>query len=96
LRSTTSASSRQRHAVIDANPELQERELIKLATLAPATAGALCKRGVSDTGASLTAEASIAVFKIAFVRWVTETGPADLPETIRESLDELKAVTADK
>jgi hypothetical protein len=72
---------------------LQERELIKLATLASATAGALRKRGVSGTGASLAAEASIAVFKIAFVRWVKGNRPGHL--TIRESLDELKAVTAD-
>ncbi len=86
--------SRRRQAVIDANPELRERELIKLATLASAIAGALRKRGVSDPAASLTAEAGIAVFKIAFTRWVYETGPAGLPQIIRESLDELRAVTA--
>ena len=88
--------SRRRQAVIDANPELRERELIKLATLASAIAGALRKRGVSDPAASLTAEAGIAVFKIAFMQWVYETGPADLPQIIREALDELKAVTAGK
>ena len=88
--------SRRRQAVIDANPELRERELIKLATLASAIAGALRERGVSDPAASLTAEAGIAVFKIAFTRWVYETGPADLPQIIRESLDELKAMTAGK
>jgi hypothetical protein len=49
---------------------------------------------VSDPAASLTAEAGIAVFKIAFERWVNETDPADLPQLIRESLNELKAVTA--
>ena len=87
--------SRRRQAVIDASPELRERELIKLAT-ASAIAGALRKRGVSDPAASLTAEAGIAVFKIAFMQWVYETGPAGLPQIIRESLDELKAVTAGK
>ena len=49
-----------------------------------------------DPAASLTAEAGIAVFRIAFERWVSETGQADLPRLIRESLDELKAVTAGK
>ena len=44
--------------------------------------------------ASLTAEAGIAVFKVAFERWINETGQPDLPRLIRESLDELKAVTA--
>jgi hypothetical protein len=31
---------------------------------------------------------------VAFERWVHETNQQDLPELIRESLDELKAVTA--
>ena len=88
--------SRQRQAVIAANPGLQERELIKLASLASALAGALRRRGVTEPAASLTAEAGIAVFKIAFERWVSETGQPDLPRLIRESLDELKAVTAGK
>jgi len=88
------AYSRQRQAVIDANAELRERELIKLASLASAIAGALRQRGVGDPAASLAAEAGIAVFKIAFARWINETGQADLPQIIRESLGELKAVTA--
>jgi len=88
--------ARQRQAVIAANAELQERELIKFASLASAIAGALRRRGVSDLAASLTAEAGIAVFKIAFERWTNETSQADLPRLIRESLDELKAVTAGK
>src|SRR6516164_4705593 len=86
--------SRQRQAVIDANPGLRERELIKLASLASALAGALRLRGVTEPAASLTAEAGIAVFKIAFERWVSETGEADLPQLIRASLDDLRAVTA--
>jgi hypothetical protein len=40
------------------------------------------------------AEAGIAVFKIAFDRWIDETDQSDLPQLIHESLDELKAVTA--
>jgi AcrR family transcriptional regulator len=89
-------SARQRQAVIDANAELQERELIKLASLASALAGALRRRGIREPAASLTAEAGIAVFKIAFERWINETSQRDLPQLIRESLDELKAVTAGK
>jgi AcrR family transcriptional regulator len=88
--------SRQRQAVIAANPGLQERELIKLASLASALAEALRQRGVTEPAASLTAEAGIAVFKIAFERWVGGTSQAELPQFIRESLGELKAVTAGK
>jgi len=86
--------ARQRQSVIAANTELQERELIKLASLSAALAGTLRQRGVSDTAASLTAEAGIAVFKIAFERWVDDSNQRDLPQVIRESFDELKAVTA--
>jgi AcrR family transcriptional regulator len=86
--------SRQRQTIIAANAELRERELIKLASLADALADALRQRGVSDPAASLAAEAGIAVFKIAFERWVTESNQQDLPHLIRESLDELRAMTA--
>jgi AcrR family transcriptional regulator len=90
------AFSRQRQTVIAANPELQERELIKLASLSTALAETLRRRGVGDTAASLTAEVAIAVFKIAFERWITEPTKQDLPQLIRSSLDELKAVAAGK
>ena len=88
--------SRQRQAVIDANPGLRERELIKLASLASALAGALRQRGVADPAASLTGEAGIAVFKIAFERWVSGASQRELPQLIRESFGELRAVTAGK
>jgi AcrR family transcriptional regulator len=87
-------SARRRQAVIAANAELRERELIKLATLASAIAGALRRRGVGEPAASLAAEAGIAVFRIAFERWIDETNRRDLSQLIRESFDELKAVTA--
>jgi AcrR family transcriptional regulator len=89
-------AARQRQAIIAANTELQERELIKLASLASALAGALRQRGVGEPAASLTAEAGIAVFKIAFGLWVGGDSEQDLPRLIQESLDELKAVTAGK
>jgi AcrR family transcriptional regulator len=85
---------RQRQAIIAASAELQERELIKLASLASALAGALRQRGVTEPAASLAAEAGIAAFRIAFERWINETGQQDLSRLIRESLDELRAVTA--
>jgi AcrR family transcriptional regulator len=86
--------ARLRQAIIAANTELQERELIKLAKLASALAGALRERGVSAPAASLAAEAGVAVFKIAFERWVSDPGPRDLPQIMQESLNELRAITA--
>jgi AcrR family transcriptional regulator len=87
-------SVRQRQTVIAANAELQERELIKLASLASAMAGALRGRGVTDPAAGLAAEAGVAVFRIAFERWIDDADQRELSHHIRESLDELKAVTA--
>jgi AcrR family transcriptional regulator len=82
----------QRQTVITANADLQERELIKLASLAAATAHALRERGVKEPAASLTAEAGIAVFKIAFARWVDRNNKQPFAVLIQESLHELKTV----
>jgi AcrR family transcriptional regulator len=86
--------SRRRQSVIAANGELRERELIKMASLAAALAKGLRGRGVAEPTASLAGEAGIAVLRVAFERWVTEPGDLDLSELMRESLAQLKIVTA--
>ncbi|MFI6581788.1 TetR family transcriptional regulator [Embleya sp. NPDC050493] len=88
------AFARRRHRVIVANADLRERELIKLADLSAALADGLRARGVADPAASLAAEAGVAVFKVAFERWIEESGERDVAEVIRESLAELKVVMA--
>jgi hypothetical protein len=85
---------RLRDAIVSANAELRERELIKLATLAAAMAGTLRDRGIPEPAASLAAEAGIAVFKVAFARWVGEPGQPDLPSIFRESMAELRGALA--
>ncbi|HUA71688.1 MAG TPA: TetR family transcriptional regulator [Solirubrobacteraceae bacterium] len=86
--------SRQCQAIIAASAELRERELIKLASLSAALADTLRRRGVPEPDASLTAEAGIAVFRIAFERWVDEGNEMQLPDLMRDSLGHLRAVTA--
>ena len=88
------AHARRRQAVISANTELRERELIKLAFLAQAMADTLLTRGVAPTLATLAAEAGIAGFKVAFQRWVTESETHDLAQLVRAAFDELQVVTA--
>ena len=85
---------RLRDAIVSASAELRERELIKLAALASALAGALRDRGIAEPAASLAAETGIAVFKIAFARWISDPGQPDLPQAIRESMTELRDVLA--
>lgn len=83
-----------RQQVIASNPELQERELIKLASLAQAIAEALRRRGVEDPAAILTAEAGITVFRVAFELWVQDANRESLDGLIKEALNRLREVTA--
>ena len=85
------AGARVRQAVIEAHPELRERELIKLAGLASAIAGELGHRGVAAPAATLAAQSAVAVFQLAFERWVA-VEDRGLDAFIREALVELKAV----
>jgi hypothetical protein len=85
--------ARQRQEVIAATPGLQERELLKRASLVSTVTEALYKRGVAEPTASLTAETGSLVFKTAYARWVSSPEDQDLTRLIRESLDQLKVVT---
>ena len=86
--------ARLRSSVIAANADLRERELIKMATLSAALAQALRERGVGEPDASLAAEAGIAVFRIAFARWVGESEQRDYGVIVNESLARLRALVA--
>ena len=87
---------RLRDAIVSANAELRERELIKLAGLALAVAGALRERGIPEPAASLAAETGVAVFKVAFARWISDPSQPDLPGILRESMGELRDMLADR
>jgi AcrR family transcriptional regulator len=86
--------ARRRHAVISENAELQERERIKLASLASALADALRRRGVRDPAASFAAEMGVTVLRVAFERWIKGNGDRTLAQIMRDSLNELKLVSA--
>lgn len=86
--------SRRRQSVIAANAVLRERELIKLASIASAIAEALRQRGVSEPSASLSAEAGIAVFRVAFEQWVDASNRLGWSEVLGTSLAELKILVA--
>lgn len=88
--------ARARRSIVAANPELQERELSKLASWAETLADALGERGVDDPAATLASETGIALFRVAFGRWVADGHNRDLPALIRDTLDELKALTSEE
>jgi hypothetical protein len=81
--------ARRRRAVILATPELQERELMKLASLTDALADALRRRGVSDSAARLAGETGMAVFRITFERWATDPAGRSWPDHLHDALAEL-------
>ena len=86
--------ARTRWNIINANPELQARELSKLAALGAAVADSLQQRGVPEAAAGLAAESGVVVFRTAFERWIAGTGEKDWSQLVHESLCELRAVLA--
>ena len=87
------AYAKRRMSVIYANPELMERELIKMARLGDALAEALQARGVGPTEARLAAEAGIAVFRTGFDRWVAGPRGDDLAQVLADSMERLRALS---
>jgi AcrR family transcriptional regulator len=83
---------RRRQAIIAANPDLQERELIKLSAYAAAGAAALRQRGVAEPGATLAAEAGLAILRVAFEEWTSGAEGQDLHALLEHGLTELKLV----
>lgn len=86
--------SRQRRAVIAANPELRERERAKLADYAAAVAATLRERGVPEPQATLAAEAGMTVLPVALGRWSAGPADCDLPSVVRDVVSELRALIA--
>jgi AcrR family transcriptional regulator len=85
--------ARQRQAIIAGNTELQEREMLKRASLAAAMVDALRERGVTDPTASLAAELGGLAFRTAYGRWVDPANQQEFAELARQALHELKTAT---
>jgi AcrR family transcriptional regulator len=71
-------SQRRRQAVIAANPELLERDLIKNHSIAVGFIDALRQRGVDADIARLAAQVGIQLFIAAYVHWLESGAKADL------------------
>jgi AcrR family transcriptional regulator len=84
--------SRRRQTVIDANPALLERELLKRASLGVALTQALCDRGVPAPDAPLAAETAVTVFHVAFRLWIAEGEQRGLAEIERAVLAQLGTI----
>jgi AcrR family transcriptional regulator len=80
---------RARQELIASSPELQERDLIKMTSLALAMAETLRQRQIPARTATLTAQAAVAVFTAAYGDWV-EDSTTDLDTLMRRSLADLR------
>lgn len=84
--------ARLRQSVIASHKELQERELIKMSALSAGVAEALRGRGVTEPAATLAAEAGVAVFKVAFERWLDGEEGRDFGFYLGEAIAAMKGV----
>ncbi|MHB8660039.1 MAG: TetR/AcrR family transcriptional regulator [Solirubrobacteraceae bacterium] len=87
---------RRRQALLLANPELQERELIKLASLATSLGEALRRRGVPDTAAELAGETGVTVLRIALTRWIEDPAEQPWKTHVRDAMNELRRLTTER
>jgi len=87
------ASSRQRTRIIAANPQLQERELQKMSSLASAIAAALRERGIREPAATLAAESGVTVFRMSFAQWIADGAERSLIDIERDLFAELRLMT---
>ena len=83
-----------RHRIIASSRELQERELIKAASLAAAMARALRARGLGDTAATLAALTGTTVMHVAFEQWVNDPDQAPFAQIARDALAQLREIAA--
>jgi AcrR family transcriptional regulator len=83
-----------RHRIISSSPELRERELIKVSSLAAAMARALRARGFDDTAATLAALTGTTVMHVAFEQWVGDPDQAPFEQIAREALARLRELAA--
>jgi AcrR family transcriptional regulator len=88
------ASRRQR--VIEASPELLERDLIKRSTLAEKIAVTLRARAGCDPAAALVAWAGVNVFWVAFARWTDPANRASLADLVDQAVEQLRDATAQR
>lgn len=83
---------RERQAVIAANPELLERDLVKQHAMTLEFADVLALRGVDGDLAGVAARVGVQVFLTAYLRWLdAEEGSEDLVAICDEVLSALRA-----
>ena len=84
--------ARKRSALIAAHPELQERELIKMMSLAATVTEVLKQRGASPSAASLAAETGTAILRVGFEHWAQDPKDRSLTFHLRAARRQLEGL----
>ncbi|MFI9559076.1 TetR/AcrR family transcriptional regulator [Nonomuraea endophytica] len=82
---------RRARVVLD-NPNLRERELLKMHSLAVVIRNAMIDRGVPPTASAVAAECATSVFTIAFEKWIDGAESEGLILAIESVARELKSI----
>lgn len=85
------AVARRRHAIVDANPELRERDFSKRAALTDAIAAALHERGLALETAHITAGVAVLVQQTAIERWALPGEDRPLRDLLAAALLSVRA-----
>ncbi|CAM5232902.1 TetR family transcriptional regulator OS=Streptomyces tendae OX=1932 GN=GUR47_23745 PE=4 SV=1 [Streptomyces tendae] len=85
----------ERRAVIDASPELQERERTKAAAVTRAVRDALVRRQVEADTAELVAQLATVAFGNAFRHWIDAGGHTSFADCLGKVTDRLRAALAE-
>ena len=79
-----------RSRIIEADPPLQERELLSRKVLTDAVAQSLERRGTEPRAARLVAALTVTCFTLALERWLTDDSARDLPAILGAVRDEMR------
>ena len=85
---------RRRHLILDASPELQERELSKRSSLTEVVTAALTARGAGEDTARMAAGAAMLVWQTAERQWARPGEQRALRELLSEALRTLRTTAA--
>jgi hypothetical protein len=77
--------------VIDAHPDLQEREALKGMSLTASIARAIARRGLPDLVTGVAAELGTLALKMAYERWSDLDNTDDFSDIARQTLSEVQA-----
>ncbi|MEU6058380.1 helix-turn-helix domain-containing protein [Streptomyces sp. NPDC047097] len=86
--------SGRRQAVLNAHPELREREALKRLDLTASMAEALHRRGVPTLNARVAAQLGTLVWEVAYDQWIGTGNGEDFGPLVRQALAAVRAAEA--